>query len=121
MEEPLARSDDLRELQTILEGVKPFIGAKTLGADFLRVRAVFDSNIVLADIRWLARKTDPKARTATLEAIDAGLMTAYAPETLRTEVEAHLDELERQGPQRGVVDRRWACYSTRIAFVPVDV
>jgi predicted nucleic acid-binding protein len=121
MEEPVARSDELPELQRMLEGLKGISGLNALGAGLLHVRAVFDSNIVLGDLRWLAGATDPKARTATLEAIDAGLITAYAPDTLRTEVEAHFDEFEQQGLQRDALERAWSTYSKRIVFVPVDV
>jgi predicted nucleic acid-binding protein len=120
MDQPIARSDELRELEGLLKSLGRL--GKIIGAELVRVRAVVDSNIVLGDIGWLLGARQPDARTATQEAVDSGLLSAYAPEQMRTEVEAHLDEIAVQRGVSGEAAKRvWAAYSARIAFVPVDL
>lgn len=120
MNDPIATSDELPELAQLLDVLKQLWS--TLGS-VLRVRAVIDSNAVIADLRYLATKRrNPKMRTYLQEVLAAGTLIGYAPDVLGVEVESHFDELaEQTGRPREVFVAEWASYKKLIKFVPVEV
>ena len=76
MNDPIATSDELPELAQLLDVLKQLWS--TLGS-VLRVRAVIDSNAVIADLRYLATKRrNPKMRTYLQEVLAAGTLIGYA-------------------------------------------
>lgn len=87
-----------------------------------RIPLVIDTNKVLGDIVWMARKrTKSDARTDLLEVADASVVAIYAPDPLRDEVERHLPTLAREhGLAEANLRSAWVDYQTRLTFVPVN-
>lgn len=111
-----ARSDSLATVRRLLES-SPHLQA-VLG--LLEQRAfVIDSNRVLQDVAWLARRRNPAARTQLQELCASGTVSLFAPDLLIDQVEAHLPEVAER--LRIPVERareQWRSYSQIIRFVP---
>ena len=89
--ETLFRSDTLRELREFLLKVPAF---RPLLETLIQIRLIIDANIIQGELRWrLARRQKPHARTGLHEAIVAGVVVAFAPEFLKTEIEEHIEEI----------------------------
>lgn len=84
-----------------------------------QVRVVVDSNWVLRDLRWLVgKRTSPEARTAFQEVLDSRTVVAYAPHTLRQEVERHIPQLASDLRVDGeLVWEHWQDYQASIHFL----
>ena len=86
-----------------------------------QVRLVIDSNIVLADLIWRAkRRTNPSATTALQEVIASGTVVAYAPLQLREEVEKHIPRIavDEGIPEERLSDE-WGRYRQCLIFCEV--
>jgi hypothetical protein len=82
------RSDALRALLDLRDEFPLF---RQLLDDIIQIVMVLDASAVQGELRWrLRRRTKPAARTGLHEAIDAGVVIAYAPIFLKQEIEKHL-------------------------------
>ncbi len=84
-----------------------------------QVRVVVDSSWVLRDLRWLVgTRTSPEARTALQEVLDSRTVMAYAPNTLRQEVERHIPQLASDlRVNEEQVWEHWRDYQASIHFL----
>lgn len=113
-----ARSDDLALAQGIAAG-HPDLCA--LAGPFEHLPLVIDTNRVLQDIGWLARRKDPHARNFLQELCASGLVSLYAPEQLIDEVESHLSEIaEHHGVPRERVESAWRSYQSIVNVIPKE-
>src|SRR4030065_47447 len=81
-------SDKLKELRGFVKAWKNAGQHIGHAVDF---RIVVDTNVVLADVRWLAcKRNNSAARTALIETIDAGTLDVYVPPSLHDEIEEHI-------------------------------
>lgn len=84
-------SDKLKELR---EFVKAWKNASQHIGGAVQFRVVVDTNVVLADIRWLAyKRKNTAARTSLIETIEAGTIDVYVPPALHDEVEKHIERI----------------------------
>jgi hypothetical protein len=91
-------------------------GIALFAGEVARVSAIVDTNVILGLIHWHARKQkDPEARPATLELLDGGLLTLYAPSHLWNEVAEKLPEKAVEwGTSAEELRQRWEIYSPRV-------
>jgi predicted nucleic acid-binding protein len=78
------------------------------------IRVVFDTSVIIGDIRFLASKRrDPDARTALQELLASGIIVGYFPAESLDEVERKLDELAgRYQISRPTLASLWEDYRT---------
>jgi len=82
------RSDALRALLDLRDKFPLF---RQLLDDVIQIVMVMDASAIQGELRWrLRRRTKPAARTGLHEAIDAGVVIAYAPIFLKQEIEKYL-------------------------------
>ena len=76
------------------------------------IHAVFDTNVIIEDLRFLAiGRRDSKARTALQELLASGIIVGHFPAEAVGEVEAKLDELSgRYGIPREALALGWLHY-----------
>lgn len=86
---PVIRSDHLRIFRS-LAAAYPVLSQLL---KLYRVRLIVDANIIIGDVRWLARRRTPGARTALQEAIAAGTIVAFAPPELEEDVREKLPRI----------------------------
>jgi predicted nucleic acid-binding protein len=111
-----ARSDDLARAQGIAAG-HPDLCA--LAGPFEHLPLVIDTNRVLQDVGWLARRQDPQARNFLQELCASAVVSLYAPEQLIDEVESHLSVIaENLGITRERVVSAWESYQTIVNIIP---
>src|SRR6266404_624539 len=83
-------SDQLRHLRELVSAW-PLL-AQTFG-EILQLRVVIDANVAFEPLIWrLRRRRDLGARTGLHEAIDSGVVIAFAPQALQQEVLQHISE-----------------------------
>ena len=58
---------------------------------------VLDANIVLTDVAWMAKRTNPNAKTELREALFSGALIGYAPTFLLKEIEDNLPKYANAG------------------------
>jgi hypothetical protein len=81
-------SDALRALLD-LRNEFPFF--RELLGDILQTVVVLDASAIQGELRWrLGARTNPTARTGLHEAIDSGVVIAFAPTFLRREIDKYL-------------------------------
>jgi hypothetical protein len=81
-------SDALRSLLNLRDEFPLF---RELLDDIIQIVMVLDASAIQGELRWrLRRRTKPAARTGLHEAIDAGVVIAYAPIFLKQEIEKYL-------------------------------
>jgi predicted nucleic acid-binding protein len=109
----IAPSDTLNSFRDL---VAAFPALSSL-AQLYRVRFVLDANVILADLRWIGRRTKPEARSSLQEVLAAGTVVAYAPPQLEVEVLRHLPRIARKAniPVE-VLHTEWLAYRTHIRF-----
>jgi predicted nucleic acid-binding protein len=114
-----APSDKVREVK---EFVKKLPELQKAFGDTIEFRLVVDTNIVLADIRWLAKnRKDGSMRTGLMEIIDAGTAMVYAPRKLVTEVNEHLPGIALEaGISLNLLRKEWLAYKSRLKIRVVD-
>ena len=111
--QPHIKSDVLADLRPLL-AVNPVFASII---QLYRVRLVIDANVILSDLRWLARRRNPEARTTLQEVIAAGTVVAFAPSTLGSEIEEHLPRIAREGRvDLGRLQSEWLSYQQLIHF-----
>lgn len=82
-----------------------------------RVRFVVDANVILSDVRWLAKRRNPEARTHLQEVLAAGTVVAFAPDQLDAEVRRHIPRIARKEQvEVSRLEAEWAAYRTQIRF-----
>ena len=113
-----ARSDDLARVQDHLRR-NPEIRA--ISIPFEHLPLVIDTNRVLQDLAWIAKRKNPDVRNWLQELCASGFATLYAPEQLIGEVETHLAILaENVGVPRAALEAAWANYVSLINFIPTE-
>lgn len=86
-------------------------------AQLYRVRFILDANVVLADLRWIATRKKPEARSSLQEVLAAGTVIAFAPPQLEVEVLRHLPRVASEdGIPLEVLQTEWAAFRTYIRF-----
>src|SRR5260370_41235054 len=81
-------SDALRALLDLRDEFPLF---RQLLDDVIQIVMVMDASAIQGELRWrLRRRTKPAARTGLHEAIEAGVVIAYAPIFLKQEIENYL-------------------------------
>jgi hypothetical protein len=108
-------SDALRALLRLRDEF-PFF--RELFGDILQAVMVLDASAVQGELRWrLGSRTNPTARTGLHEAIDAGVITAFAPAFLRQEIEKHLPAIASEtGITLEVASAEWQRVQSLINF-----
>jgi len=112
-------SDKLKELRGFVKAWKTAGQHIGHAVDF---RVVVDTNVVLADVRWLAyKRKDSAARTALIETIDAGTLDVYVPPSLRDEVEEHILRISiEEGLDHSRLTAVWAEYQKKLKILDPD-
>jgi predicted nucleic acid-binding protein len=86
-------------------------------AQLHRVRFVVDANVVLSDLRWLARRKNPEARTILQEVLAGGTVIAFAPPQLDAEVTRHLPRIAKKAKVAvEVLEAEWLAYRAQFRF-----
>lgn len=107
------RSDQLPQLTTILAKLAP-----AFGAELLQVTFVLDANVVLQDLRWLAQRQNPEAKTRVMELLACQVVKGYAPTYLKTEVKRKIPVIaKRYKIDPDVMRREWERYQLLITFL----
>ncbi|RIJ85158.1 hypothetical protein RSP822_17115 [Ralstonia solanacearum] len=88
---------------------------------FVKLRVIVDANVILKDLRWLAKNRHSEgARPSLLELLEARAVTAYAPTFLSTEVLTHIGPIAaKQGLDEAVMQMYWCRYEALLVFVDV--
>lgn len=118
----LFRSDDLFDYKRLCASFtrKPELVDKMVRVPDT-VNVVVDSSQVIHQILWAVRKKrQPEARTDLAEVLDSGVITAYAPEQLRQEVESKIPVLAaaKSIPEEALWTE-WRDIESRIVFQTV--
>jgi hypothetical protein len=84
----------------------------------VRLRLVIDANIAQQEIRWRSlRKRSPAARSGLQEAIDSGVVVAWAPTFLKSEIEDHLSDIAADtGVPMEEVRQHWQDFQPQLNF-----
>lgn len=118
----LFRSDDLFDYKRLCAGFtsKPELVNKMVRVPD-SVPVVVDSSQVIHQILWAVRKKrQPEARTDLAEVLDSGVITAYAPEQLRQEVESKIPILAAEKKlSEEALWGEWRSIEARIVFKTV--
>jgi hypothetical protein len=78
-------------LRTLLDLRDEFPLFRQLLGDIVQTVMVLDASAIQGELRWrLGSRTNPTARTRLHEAIDSGVVIAFAPIFLRQEIEKYL-------------------------------
>jgi predicted nucleic acid-binding protein len=112
-------SDKLKELRGFVKAWKNAGQHIGQAVDF---RIVVDTNVVLADVRWLAyKRKDSSARTALIETIDAGTLDVYVPPSLQDEVEEHILRISiEEGLDHSRLTAVWNEYRKKLKILDPD-
>jgi predicted nucleic acid-binding protein len=116
-------SDSIRSEQ--LEVLRTFVAQQPnienmIGAMF-QLRLVLDSNAVISDLLWMAKRKKEGNQSAILEVIKAGTLIAYAPEQLRDEVEEHLPSIAKKRKiSFDKIQLEWELYQEHLVFIEID-
>jgi predicted nucleic acid-binding protein len=112
-------SDKLKELK---EFVKAWKDASQHIGGAVQFRVVVDTNVVLADIRWLAyKRKNAAARTSLIETIEAGTIDVYVPPALHDEVEEHIERIAiEEGLDQARLMSVWWEYQKKLKVVEPD-
>lgn len=91
--------------------------AQTFG-EILQLRVVIDANVVIEQLIWrLTKRRDPSARTGLHEAIDSGVVIAFAPQFLKQEILEHISEIaEDANVPLTVALREWEQLQLQVHF-----
>jgi predicted nucleic acid-binding protein len=109
---PNIPSDNLASLRKL----ESFFGSAIVNARQLRL--VIDTNVILKDLRWLiSKRKNPTARTDLQEVIGSRTVIAFAPESLRKEVQAHITEIAIElGVSEVRLQHEWQKYEQVLHF-----
>lgn len=110
------RSDELAHLRDLYKEGGPLA---SLGALF-QLDLILDANVVIGELRWIAKhRKKPDARSALLEVLEAGTLTAWAPTFLEIEVNKHIATVVAQGADKSEVVAHWQRLKCHIRLVDV--
>lgn len=110
------RSDELAHLRDLYKEGGPLA---SLGALF-QVDLILDANVVIGELRWIAKhRKNPDARSALLEVLEAGTLTAWAPTFLEIEVNKHIATVVAQGADKLEVVAHWQRLKCHIRLIDV--
>jgi hypothetical protein len=112
---PIIRSDTLPQLRRVLESL-PALRAY-LG-DILQVVLVLDASCVQGELRWrVGPRINPAARTYLHEAIVSGVVIAFAPSFLETEIQKYLPKIaEQKAVSVDLLQEEWKQFKVLIHF-----
>lgn len=111
----LLRSDLLPHLVDLIQAFPEFCA---LFPRLLQLRFVIDANIVQGELRWRVKsRNNPAARTALHEVLACGVLVAYAPHFLESEIEKHAYNIATE-TNSSVEDvlREWSDFRRLICF-----
>jgi len=109
----------------MLDGIREFIDKyveleKHVGSIF-QLRLVIDTNAVISDLLWMARRNNEANYPAIIEVIRAGTLITYAPEHLKHEIEEHWPKIaEKNNIEKNKTTELWLEYQEYLEFVEVD-
>ncbi len=111
-------SDQLFDLRELFLGWEAFFRLMEILPQF---RLVVDTNSILQELLFIVEsQRNPSARTNLQEAIDSGVIAAFAPLKLKEEISRHIPRL---AAERGISEeslmRAWREYESRINYVNV--
>ncbi len=113
-----ARSDDLARVQ---EHVARHPEIRPFAVPFEHLPLIIDTNRALQDVAWLAKRTNPNARTSLQELCASGFVSLYAPEQLLEEVERRLTCIaENVKVPRNRLEEAWTTYVRLINVIPTE-
>jgi predicted nucleic acid-binding protein len=124
--EKLLRSDLLPHLVNLIHAFPAF---RALFPQLLQLRFVIDANIVQGELRWRLKSRKKRgAKTALHEVLDCGVLVAYAPHFLESEIQKHASRIadETHSSVEDVLRewtdfRRLLCFYTARAKTTMDV
>jgi len=109
----------------MLDGIREFIDKyaeleKHVGTIF-QLRLVIDTNAVISDLLWMAKRNNDANYPAIIEVIRAGTLITYAPEHLKQEIEEHWPKIaEKNNIEKNKTTELWLEYQEYLEFVEVD-
>lgn len=114
------RSDKLPMLLRLAQSISafsPFI------RDFVKFRIVLDASAAQEHLRWLlGKRTNPSATTSLHEAIVSGVVVAFAPSYIETEIIEHEEEIAADtGTTVAEVHRLWLVIRESLQLYPMNV
>lgn len=114
---PKVRVDALRSIRQLLLRWPEIAEACGLLPE---IHAVFDTNVIIEDVRFLtSKRRDPNARTDLQELLASGIIVGYFPAECLDQVEAKLDELsERYKIPRHALASAWQGYRSALRILP---
>ncbi|MGP8173974.1 MAG: PIN domain-containing protein [Terracidiphilus sp.] len=109
------RSNLLPQLVAFLRGIP---AVAPLIHDIIQIRIVIDANKVQSELRWrLRRRKKPSAHTSLHEALVSGVLVAYAPEFLESEIKEHEEEIAAETASSVAdVRREWQEFRALLHF-----
>lgn len=112
---PIIRSDTLPELRRVLEklpALRDYLG------DILQVVLVLDASCVQGELRWrVGKRRDPAARTYLHEAMVSGVVIAFAPVFLETEIQKYIPQIaEEKAVSLDRIQEEWKQFKVLIHF-----
>jgi predicted nucleic acid-binding protein len=114
------QSDSLKQLRVVVSSWKQSSLVIGSAAQFC---LIVDTNVVLGDLLWLVSgRTNPAAKTALMEVIEAETIDLYAPPMLFAEVEEKIPLIAAdKGLDVNLLYAQWAIYKEQIKFVEPDI
>lgn len=102
----------LREFLSMSPALQKIFG------ELIQLRIVIDADIAQKELIWrLSKRRNPTARTALNEAIDSGVVVAFAPTFLEEEIRDHVIEIaERANVPVSRVLQEWQQFKSRLYF-----
>jgi hypothetical protein len=105
-------------LRTLLDLREEFPFFRQLLGDIIRTVMVLDASAIQRELRWrLGSRTNPTARTCLHEAIDSGVVIAFAPFFLKQEIEKYLPSIaSKTGVTLETATAEWQRVQSLIRF-----
>jgi hypothetical protein len=105
-------------LRALLELRNEFPFFRQLLGDIIQSVMVLDASAIQGELRWrLGSRTNPNARTGLHEAIDSGVVIAFAPVFLTQEIEKYLVLIAREtGVTLEMANLEWKRVRSLIRF-----
>ncbi|MEW8517736.1 MAG: PIN domain-containing protein [Candidatus Thiodiazotropha sp.] len=107
--------DNLRQVIQSYSDLEKYIGS------IFQLRLVIDTNAVISDLLWMARRKREENKTAIIEVIQAGTLIAYAPVQLKYEIEEHLPKIaNKKNIPFEKIQNEWLAYQQYLEFIEID-
>jgi hypothetical protein len=113
------RSDKLPTLLNLAQSISAF---SPFVRDFVKFRIVLDASAAQEHLRWLlGKRTNPSATTSIHEAIVSGVVIAFAPSYIESEILEHEEEIATDtGTVAAEVRRLWLVMRESLQLYPMD-